>query len=203
MNRQMLLPMAAIALLTMCSPRDNGGRDTGAASSDTVLTGTASTGADSASMSSRRSSKMDDAAILAQLDVMNASEVQENTAAMKKTATPALKNWERMAARDHKINREQGRALGQKLGLKPSGAQQAEAAEKSEGDGDLSKKSGKEFESAFVDRQLDEHKKALDKLNEMQSDAQNPQLKQFIQTTIPKVQAHTDKLQQIKDRTKD
>jgi putative membrane protein len=201
MNRQMLLPVAAMALLTMCSPRDN--RDTGAAGSDTSSTATASAGADSARVVDNRSSKLDDAGILAQLDVMNTAEVQENTAAMKKTSTPALRRWEQMAARDHKTNREQGRALARKLGITPSGAQQVDAAEKAGGDEDLSKKTGKDFDKAFIDRQIDEHQKAVDKLNEFQNDAQNPQLKQFIQQTIPTVQKHTDQLKQVKDQIKD
>jgi len=64
-----------------------------------------------------------------------------------------------------------------------------------------SKAKGKDWDKDFVDKEIDGHKKVLDKIQTFQSSTQNPQLKEMLTKAQTKVQSHLDKAQALKDST--
>jgi putative membrane protein len=207
MTKQMLLPLAAVALLTMCSPRNNN-RDTAALGGDTTATGAAR--ADSSGMAAPAAStanststasneKMDDSQILAKLAMANSTEIQQAEAAEKKATSPAVKAYAQMLVRDHTKGKKQGDSVAKKIGAQPSGSEMSNAAE-SKGDEmtALENKSGHDYDKAFISHEIDDHQKDIDELkNDMLPKAQSPEVKALIEKTLPVMQQHLEKAKQI------
>ena len=197
--KKLILPVAAVALLTFCGPRDN---------SDTAAIGEGEGGAAAANATmdsamapaATAEPALDDTGVLAQLDIANNLEIQTGEMAAKKATNPQVKQMAQKIVKEHTANRQQGRALAKKLGTTPSGGELASAADARGGEmDDLNNKTGKEFDQAWVDFQIDAHQKTLGDLqNKLLPAAQNAELKAMIQKTIPKVQEHLTSLEQLK-----
>lgn len=212
MMKQMLLPVAAVAFLTMCSPR-NGNRDTAAVSGDTTAMA-ATTPADSTGMAAPAAAnsaatttgmndeKIDDSAILAKLAMANSTEIQQASAAEKKATSPAVKSYAQMLVRDHTKGKQQGEAVAKKIGAQPSGAEMSDVA-KDKGDEmtALQNKTGTDYDKAFISHEIDDHQKDIDELkNDLLPKAQSPDVKALIQKTLPVMQQHLDRAKQIEQQ---
>ena len=62
---------------------------------------------------------------------------------------------------------------------------------------DLNKKSGKDFDKAYINLMIDDHKKDVDKFKKGSTDLKDPDLKNFAAETLPVVQMHLDSIQAI------
>ena len=67
---------------------------------------------------------------------------------------------------------------------------------------DLSKKSGADFDKAYVDAMVDGHKKTLDLMKDAAKNCKDADLKAFAAKTAPTVQMHLDAINKIKDGMK-
>lgn len=132
----------------------------------------------------------------------NALEVVTSQIAVGKATNAAVKQFARDMVRDHGAMQKEGRPLGEQLGLPaPTADSTAEIAEEMRDKvEELRGKTGKDFDKEYMDVQVDAHQKTLDRLKDMQDDAQNAQLKSLITSAIPKVQAHLDRAKKLKDQ---
>ena len=61
------------------------------------------------------------------------------------------------------------------------------------------KPAGKDWDGAFMDKEIDGHKAVLDKLQDFEKSTTNPKLKEALNKAVGKVQSHLTKAQDIKD----
>jgi putative membrane protein len=63
---------------------------------------------------------------------------------------------------------------------------------------DLNKKSGTDFDKAYVDAMVDGHKKTVDLFSDESKNAKDPDLKAFVDKTLPTIKMHLEHIQGIK-----
>jgi putative membrane protein len=202
----MLIPAAAFALLTFCSPggdRQNpetgmGGATAGGISSnDTMPTA----GGDTASPAGEANPTP--AAMLSQLNVGNTMEIQLGTLALKQAASPQVKQIARKLVADHTKNRAQLQALAQKLNLDltPSQGGDLSAADSTALPASLQGVSGAAFDKAFISQQIEDHQSNIEKIrSQMIPVAQDQQLKSFLQKTVKDMEGHLAALQRVQQQ---
>ena len=64
----------------------------------------------------------------------------------------------------------------------------------------LSKKSGADFDKAYVNMMVDGHKKVIDAFKKAGNDVTDNDIKNFITNTLPTIQKHLDSIQSIKSK---
>src|SRR5688572_23431508 len=149
----MLLPATALVVLVGCSPASDGGEtaaggtagsETGMASTDTGMTGSAG--------ATTPAGTMDASGVVSQLAAANQTEIKQGQVAAKKASSPSVKQFASQLVKDHKANAKQLQQLATQMGvtLSDSGAQSATESE-SATMGELAGKSGKEFDQAFIE----------------------------------------------------
>ncbi|MEA2766270.1 MAG: putative rane protein [Gemmatimonadaceae bacterium] len=192
------LAVAAVALAA-CSKKDSGTTDTTAASS----TMSADTSAMAAS-STNAGGSWSDANILALLDEANAADSSEGAIAATKGTSAAVRNFGKQMMTDHHKMRVQGQALAKKLNLTPTppADDNITSDAQKETDNLNSTAKGKDFDKAYIDGQVDDHKKVLDLAVKAMGQAQSTELKNLIQKATPTVQSHLDKAQSIQKTLK-
>jgi putative membrane protein len=203
------IPAALLTLLVSCSSGDRTHRDTGMAdngaggfnSRDTIPTGAASaadtsTGAGAAAAS-------ESAGILSQLNVANTTEIQLATLAAKKATSPHVKQIATRLAADHSKNREQLRALAQKLNLTltPDQGAGVSAAGSAVMPPDLQGKTGRGFDRAFIQQEINDHQSNIEKLQtQVIPSAQNVDIKAYLEKTLAAMQGHLASLKQVQQQ---
>jgi putative membrane protein len=194
--RSVFFPAAALALLTVCSPGNNRrAGDTGMAT-DTA----AAPAADSAAPAAEAASP---AAILSQLDVANTSEIQLSKLAAKKSSSPAVKRVAAKLAADHAKNREEERALAQKLNitLTPATGAEASGADSAAVPPELQGKTGRDFDKAFIEHEVQEHQDNIEKIQtQLLPAASNPEVKAYLQKTLAAIEGHLASLKQVQQQ---
>ncbi|MEA2706300.1 MAG: putative rane protein [Gemmatimonadaceae bacterium] len=190
--------VAAVALAA-CSKKDSGTTDTTAASS----TMSADTSAMAAS-STNAGGSWSDANILALLDEANVADSSEGAIAATKGTSAAVRNFGKQMMTDHHKMRVQGQALAKKLNLTPAppADDNITSDAQKETDNLNSTAKGKDFDKAYIDGQVDDHKKVLDLAVKAMGQAQSTELKNLIQKATPTVQSHLDKAQSIQKTLK-
>jgi putative membrane protein len=201
--RSIVIPGAALALLTFCSPDRNRqpdetgmGRATagGLSSNDTIPT----SGADTMSTEAGRP-----AAILSQLNVANTTEIQLAGLAERQAATPQVKKVAKKLVADHTRNREELQALAQKLDLDLTSARGGAItpSDSTALPADLEGKSGKSFDQAFVQHEIDEHQAGIEKIRgQLIPAAQNEEIKNYLQKTATAMEGHLASLKQVQQQ---
>jgi putative membrane protein len=204
--RVLVPPLAALVLLVSCSSEndrrsgDTGMADTasgGLSTHDTMPTAVS----DSGSVSGN--GEATPAAVLSQMNVANTTEIQLSTLATKKASSPQVKQIARKLVADHTKNREQVRALAQKVNVTLTPAQGGSI---SSGDSvampqDLQSLSGAGFDKAFIQYQIDAHESNIHRIqNQTLPAVQNEQIKTYLQKTVTDMQGHLATLQQIQQQ---
>lgn len=191
--KSVLFPAVALTVLTFCSPDNNRrGRETGMA--EGVPAGDSGP-ADAGTISPD--------AILSQLHVANTAEVQLCHLAARKASAPTVRQLARKFAADHARNREEERALAQKLDLSPIAAAGGDI---SVGDSasvppELKSSTGRDFDEAFVAHEIKEHQDNIETLrSQLIPAAQNAELKAYLQKTLTVMQGHLANLKQVQQQ---
>jgi putative membrane protein len=141
--------------------------------------------------------------VLSQMNVANTSEIQLSTVATKKASSPLVKQIARKLMTDHTKNRQQVRALAQKLNvsLTPGQGGSVAAADSAAMPADLQAKTGAEFDRAFVQHEIDDHQSNIDKIeNQILPSLQNAQIKTYLQQTVTAMQGHLSSLKQVQQK---
>lgn len=183
--RMATLGVAALSVAA-CSKKDNyAGTDTSAASS----TMSADTSAMAAS-----STNWSDANIFAILDEANMADSSAGSIAATKGTNSAVRDFGKRMMRDHHTLRAQGQALAKKLDITPAPpADDPLASDVQTYTQTLtSTAKGKDFDKAYIDGEVDVHKKVLDIATKAAAQTQNTELKNLIQKAAPVIQGHLD-----------
>jgi putative membrane protein len=141
------------------------------------------------------------AAILSEMNVANTSEIQLSTVAARKASSPKVKQIARKLAADHTKNREELRALAQRLNvvLTPGRGGSVSAANSAALPVDLRATSGRKFDHAFIDHEIEDHQANIEKLQTQAiPSVQNADIKAYLQKTVTEMQGHLSSLQQVK-----
>jgi putative membrane protein len=191
--------LAVTALvLVACSKKESYGTDTTAASS-TMSADTSATAS-----SSTTSGTWADANIFALLDEANMADSAAGALAASKGTSSAVRDFGRRMTRDHHTLRAQGEALAKKLKVTPTppaGDNLVTDAQKNM-DNLNSTAKGKDFDKAYIDSEVDAHKKVLDLATKAMDQAQSTELKNLIQKAAPVIKGHLDLVESIQKNLK-
>jgi putative membrane protein len=152
---------------------------------------------DTAAMTSSAPASEEDAKWAVEAANGGMTEVELGKLAQQKATTDRLKNFGAMMVSDH------GKA-GDKL--KQIAAAKnitlpANLSDKSQDHlNDLNKKSGKDFDKAYIKMMVDDHKEDVNKFKKGSEDLKDPDLKNFAAQTLPIIQMHLDSIQAIDNK---
>lgn len=214
MIRPVFTPVVVMAVLVSCSSGNRRNTDTGMveggagglSTRDTIPSGAVgssrsdSTGATTVDSNATASSA---GGILSQMNVANTTEIQLATLAAKKATSPKVKQIASKLAADHGKNREQVRALAQKLNviLTPAQGGSVSAADSAAMPPDLQGKSGRGFDRAFVQHEIADHQSNIQKLQtQVIPSAQDAAIKAYLQKSVTELQAHLSSLKQVQQQ---
>ena len=191
-----LLCIGSLCLFVACGTgtSDTDSVDSAEDINDSVLTDSNSMSGDTTSAISGGPVSEEDAEWAVEAANGGMTEVELGKVAQEKATTERLKNFGAMMVSEH------GKA-GDKL--KQIAAAKnitlpASLSDNSKKDlEDLNKKSGKDFDKAYINLMIDDHKKDVDKFKKGSTDLKDPDLKNFAAETLPVVQMHLDSIQAI------
>lgn len=207
-GRHCVIALSAAALLVACKPKDNATTDT------TSAAGAVATGSDSANRArtdttnaaaNNKNSNWTDAQILAFATAANKGEIAEGKLAETKATNPKVKAFARQMVTDHTAMLTEGNSFAKKNNITPDSTKDDVQDLQKDANNELkdltSKAKGNDWDKDFVDKEIDGHKKVLDKIQSFQNTTQNAQLKEMLTKAQTKVQSHLDKAQALKDST--
>ena len=142
--------------------------------------------------------------IFALLDEANMADSTAGAVAATKGTASAIRDFGKQMMRDHHQLRARGEALAKKLKITlapPSDDPVTPDAQK-EMDTLNSTAKGKDFDKAYIELEVDGHKKVLELLVKAAQQTKNAQLKNLIQKAAPIIQAHLDKAEAIQKTLK-
>ncbi len=143
-----------------------------------------------------------DASILSYLRAEDMDEVKVNELAAKKATSPAVRTFAAKMAADHRAHLKEVHSLiaKTKATVDTTAEPAHDVLNKSRDEvKDLTAKPrGADWDKDYVDMQIDEHQKVLDKLQDAAKSTNNPDLKDALMKVSGKVQEHLTKAQEIK-----
>jgi putative membrane protein len=125
----------------------------------------------------------------------NLNEVKIAELGSTKATNPELKSCAAMLVKDHKTAEAELKALAEKKGISVSGAIDKDTADKYK---ELEKKSGADFDEAFVGHMDKEHGKCIKKFEDAQKEARDTDLKAWVDKTLVVLKAHHEKIKGLK-----
>ena len=195
------LAVLFITVLTFnaCSKKESHGMDTTAASSTT----SADTSAMAAGAPST-SGNWTDNNIFALLDEANVADSAAGALAATKGTASAVREFGKRMMRDHHQLRAQGEALAKKLKIIPAPPSDDHILPDAQLEMDTlnSTAKGKDFDKAYIDGEVDGHKKVLELLTKAAQQTQITELKNLIQKAAPVVLGHLDGAEAIQKTLK-
>jgi len=121
-------------------------------------------------------------------------EVELGKVAQQNATNPRVKDFGAMMEKDHSDANDQLKTLAQQknimLPTAPTDKQQKEID-------NLSKKTGKDFDKAYMSMMLDDHKKDIKKFEKAGKDLKDDDVKSFAMKTLPTLQKHLDSAKAI------
>jgi len=199
----------ALLALGACKTREGNTADTTAVRTDTAVarvgaaTDSAARRVDSAAGSLAKRGGWTAASVLGFARAASNGEVREGELAERKAMTPAVKAFARQMVADHRTLLSDGKALATKLKVTPDTADddvRDVAKHASDDIKDLTdKKAGLDWDEAYIDNQIKDHKDVLDKLQDASKNTTDPDLRAALEKATGKVQEHLTKAQDIKD----
>lgn len=129
----------------------------------------------------------------------NDAEVSSSQLALENAGSAQVKQFAQQMIADHAAMQMQGAQVAKALGADATGSDSTQARHDmmNEQLGDLHDRKGADFDSAYVELQVQAHQKTIDDLHVFQAKAQNADLKAMITNAIPKVEAHLQNAQQL------
>ena len=202
-----LLPAAALALLTFCSPGNDRQSDTGLANEGSGGMSSRDTAPSSApapaGTGTGASTEATPAAILSQMNVGNTMEIQLSRMGAKQATSPAVKRIATQLVTDHSKNRQEVTTLAKKLNvsLTPAAGGSVSASDSAAMPAELQGASGAEFDRAFVQHQIQLHQNHIQKIQSQTLPAvQEPQVRAYLQKTLKAMQGHLATLEKTEQQ---
>jgi putative membrane protein len=124
----------------------------------------------------------------------NSAEVALGQIVVGKTKNPAVKQFAQMMVKDHTAALNELQELAQSKNLNfnddlPADAQSLQTK--------LSGDTGKQLDKDYMDSMLEDHQKDVQEFTDQSQKAKDPDLKQWAAKTLPILQKHLEKAQQI------
>ena len=190
------LAVAAFGIFA-CSKKEADGSDTAASTgrgADTSAPGASST----------TPGTWTDANIFALLDEANMGDSAAGALASTKGTSSALRDFGRRMARDHHTLRVQGEALAKRMKITPIPPDEdnliADAQKNLDNLNATAK--GKDFDKAYIDSEVEAHKRVLELVTRAMEEAESTELKNLIQKAAPVIRDHLDLAQSIQTSLK-
>jgi putative membrane protein len=121
-------------------------------------------------------------------------EVELGKIAQEKATNPRIKEFGAMMAKDHSEANDQLKSLAQQKNI----TLPASVSDKQQKDiDDLNKKTGKDFDKAYMNMMLDDHKKDIKKFEKAGNDLKDADIKSFAMNALPTLQKHLDSARAI------
>lgn len=125
-------------------------------------------------------------------------EVQTGKMAQQQGSNPRVKDFGNMMVTDHGQANDQLKSIvGSRINIPDS-----LPADKKKKVDELKGLNGTSFDKKYVSMMLDDHQKDVAKFKDESTKADDPQLKQWVQNTLPVLQKHLDSIQAIKKDTR-
>jgi putative membrane protein len=171
---------------------------------DTTGAASSTVAADTGAMAAPATGSWTDANIFAILDEANVADSSEGAIAATKGTSSAVRDFGKQMQRDHHAMRVEGQNLAKKLNVTPAPPSDVNISADAQKamDNLNSTAKGKDFDKAYIDGQVDDHKKVLDIATKAMPQAQSTELKNLLQKATPKVQSHLDKAESIQKNLK-
>jgi putative membrane protein len=207
-----MFALSAATLLVACKGNGNANTDTTTAAG-AVATGSdsanraagASTSASANASASNSSNNWTDGQILAFISDANKDEIADGKLGETKATNPKVKAFARQMVTDHTAMLHEGESFAKKNKITPDSTKNDVQDLQKDAQSDMqdlqSKAKGNDWDKDFVDKEIDAHKKVLQKLQDAQNATSNTQLKDMLTKAEQKVQSHLDKAQALKDST--
>ena len=130
------------------------------------------------------------------VDVANGgmTEIELSKLAQTKATSQRLKNFANMMVTDHTAASDKLKQIAAAKNIALPDKLSNDSQKKLD---NLNKKSGKDFDKAYMDDMLAGHKNAVDKFQKGSSDLQDADLKNFAAQTLPTIQMHQDSIKAI------
>lgn len=140
-----------------------------------------------------------DAKFTTQAAVGGMAEVELGKMALEKSSNPQVKEFATMMVKDHGMANTELMAIAKQKNITLPSTVDDEHKKKMD---DLSKKSGADFDKAYVDAMVSGHKYTLKLMEDELRDAKDADLKAFATKTAPIVQSHLVMINKINDSMK-
>uniref|UniRef100_F4CBR8 Outer membrane protein-like protein n=1 Tax=Sphingobacterium sp. (strain 21) TaxID=743722 RepID=F4CBR8_SPHS2 len=125
------------------------------------------------------------------------AEVELGKLAEQKASDAKVKEFGAMMVKDHSKANEELKALAAKKNIALPAAPAEEKQKKMQ---EISAKTGADFDKAYVEEMLADHKKDVTLFEEASNKVQDPEMKQFIDKTLPVLRTHLDHIQKIAEK---
>ena len=147
--------------------------------------------------------QLTDSQIAAITDAANKGEIEQAKLAVRKAKDPQVKQFAQMMIDHHGTEQKKEQQLCSTLNLQPETTQTSTQLQTDSQNAisSLSAQNGADFDKAYIDLQVKEHKEVLDSIdNKLVPNAKNAQLKAALEAFRPKVQEHLQKAQEIQQK---
>lgn len=140
-----------------------------------------------------------DAKFTTQAAVGGMAEVELGKLALEKSSNPQVKEFATMMVKDHGMANTELMAIAKQKNITLPSTVDDEHKKKMD---DLSKKTGADFDKAYVSAMVDGHKSTLKLMEDESRDGKDADLKSFATKTAPIVQSHLVMINKINDSMK-
>ncbi|WP_134092006.1 DUF4142 domain-containing protein [Olivibacter sp. XZL3] len=148
----------------------------------------------SASMPDTSQVSTDEAAFATEAASGGLAEVALGELAAQKATDAKVKAFGTMMVKDHSKANEELKALAAKKNIALPSAPAVEKQKKLE---EIGAKAGKDFDKAYVEEMVEDHKKDVALFEEALEKSKDPEMKQFIESTLPVLRKHLEHIQTI------
>ncbi|WP_145854838.1 DUF4142 domain-containing protein [Pedobacter suwonensis] len=140
-----------------------------------------------------------DAKFTTEAAVGGMAEVELGKMALEKSSNPQVKEFATMMVKDHGMANTELMAIAKQKNITLPSTVDDEHKKKME---DLSKKTGTDFDKAYVSAMVEGHKSTLKLMEDESKDGKDADLKAFATKTAPIVQSHLQMINKINDSMK-
>lgn len=188
------LSIIAVATLGACAKKN----DAGVTDSTAVTSSSTASVTDSGSAGTANNAAMTDANILAKESDGDSAEVVIGQYARSHAKDAQVKAYAKLLVDDHGKGLKEVHALATKLSITPQPPADDTASQETSHTLDhLSSLKGRDFDTAFVAHEIQDHRTDIEDAKKSAAAAQNPEVKQLVEKSLPELQKHLDRAQAL------
>ena len=171
--------------------------DSSKAVNDSMISANDSMGNDTSSMKSMQPVSKNDADYAVEAANGGITEIELSKLAKDKATTERIKSYADMMVTDHTKAGDELKSLAKSKNIVLPDSLSKDSKKKVD---DLTKKSGKDFDKAYLDAMSSDHKKTIDLFQKDSSKGEDADLKNFAVTTLPTIRMHYDSVKAIQGK---